>query len=232
MTPGRCVGHRQTSPGHPRDGRTIFGFKTGKADKNWNRKGAPTQLQSSATLPGSWRRLAATTQSSSSRGRSTLRCRPQKVDWNVIRWLQQNPETKSRRAQMAPWAKKEILFVSERRSVANVVDEKPNRDVWIWDPGRQFTQDSDGETRVPSVDSRLALDHTTRQFTTADVLRNSQRPSQSRISSCSTRSENCSTRSENGSCWWTTRSTVYVTRAFHCGGLGGTSNARFVSTSF
>jgi hypothetical protein len=45
-------------------------------------------------------------------------------DSNEIRGLQQNPETKSRWAQMARAGKKVMQFLSEGRYVANVVDGK------------------------------------------------------------------------------------------------------------
>ena len=47
-------------------------------------------------------------------------------DGNEIRGLQQNPETKSRWAQMARSGKKVMQFLSEGRYVANVVDGKVN----------------------------------------------------------------------------------------------------------
>ena len=43
---------------------------------------------------------------------------------NRIRGLEQNPETKSRWAQMARSGKKVMQFLSEGRYVANVVDGK------------------------------------------------------------------------------------------------------------
>jgi len=43
-------------------------------------------------------------------------------DGNEIRGLEQNPETKSRWAQMARAGKKVMQFLSEGRYVANVVD--------------------------------------------------------------------------------------------------------------
>jgi hypothetical protein len=43
---------------------------------------------------------------------------------NKIRGLEQNPETKSRWAQMARLGKKVMQFLSEGRYVANVVDGK------------------------------------------------------------------------------------------------------------
>jgi hypothetical protein len=43
-------------------------------------------------------------------------------DGNEIRGLEQNPETKSRWAQMARSGKKVMQFLSEGRYVANVVD--------------------------------------------------------------------------------------------------------------
>ena len=46
-------------------------------------------------------------------------------DGNEIRGLEQNPETKSRWAQMARAGKKVMQFLSEGRYVANVVDGKP-----------------------------------------------------------------------------------------------------------
>ena len=45
-------------------------------------------------------------------------------DGNKIRGLEQNPETKSRWAQMARAGKKVMQFLSEGRYVANVVDGK------------------------------------------------------------------------------------------------------------
>jgi hypothetical protein len=45
-------------------------------------------------------------------------------DGNEIRGLEQNPETKSRWAQMARFGKKVMQFLSEGRYVANVVDGK------------------------------------------------------------------------------------------------------------
>ena len=45
-------------------------------------------------------------------------------DGNKIRALEQNPETKSRWAQMARAGKKVMRFLSEGRYVANVVDGK------------------------------------------------------------------------------------------------------------
>ena len=45
-------------------------------------------------------------------------------DGNEIRGLEQNPETKSRWAQMARLGKKVMQFISEGRYVANVVDGK------------------------------------------------------------------------------------------------------------
>jgi hypothetical protein len=46
------------------------------------------------------------------------------LDGNEIRALEQNPETKSRWAQMARSGKKVMQFLSEGRYVANVVDGK------------------------------------------------------------------------------------------------------------
>ena len=43
-------------------------------------------------------------------------------DGNEIRGLEQNPQTKSRRAQRARFGKKVMQFLSEGRYVANVVD--------------------------------------------------------------------------------------------------------------
>jgi hypothetical protein len=43
---------------------------------------------------------------------------------NAIRGLEQNPQTKSRWAQMARSGKKVMQFISEGRYVANVVDGK------------------------------------------------------------------------------------------------------------
>ncbi len=45
-------------------------------------------------------------------------------DGNEIRGLEQNPDTKSRWAQMARAGKKVMQFLSEGRYVANVVDGK------------------------------------------------------------------------------------------------------------
>lgn len=45
-------------------------------------------------------------------------------DGDEIRGLEQNPETKSRWAQMARSGKKVMQFISEGRYVANVVDGK------------------------------------------------------------------------------------------------------------
>jgi hypothetical protein len=45
-------------------------------------------------------------------------------DGNEIRGLEQNPETKSRWAQLARSGKKVMQFLSEGRCVANVVDGK------------------------------------------------------------------------------------------------------------
>jgi hypothetical protein len=47
-------------------------------------------------------------------------------DGNQIRGLEQNPETKSRWAQMARSGKKVMQFLSEGRYVANVVEGKVN----------------------------------------------------------------------------------------------------------
>src|ERR1022692_2979116 len=47
-------------------------------------------------------------------------------DGNKIRGLEQNPETKSRWAQMARAGGKVMQFLSEGRYVANVVDGKVN----------------------------------------------------------------------------------------------------------
>jgi hypothetical protein len=48
-------------------------------------------------------------------------------DGNQIRGLEQNPETKSRWAQLARSGKKVMQFLSEGRYVANVVDGKVTR---------------------------------------------------------------------------------------------------------
>ena len=48
-------------------------------------------------------------------------------DGDEIRGLEQNPEAKSRWAQMARSGKKVMQFLSEGRYVANVVDEKVTR---------------------------------------------------------------------------------------------------------
>jgi hypothetical protein len=47
-------------------------------------------------------------------------------DGNAIRGLEQNPDTKSRWAQMARAGKKVMQFLSAGRYVANVVDGKVN----------------------------------------------------------------------------------------------------------
>jgi hypothetical protein len=47
-------------------------------------------------------------------------------DGNEIRGLEQNPETKSRWAQMARAGKKVMQFLDEGRYLANVVDGKVN----------------------------------------------------------------------------------------------------------
>jgi len=47
-------------------------------------------------------------------------------DGTEIHGLEQNPETKSRRAQLARSGKKVMQFLSEGRYVANVVDGKMN----------------------------------------------------------------------------------------------------------
>jgi len=60
--------------------------------------------------------------------RSTPKRRLREVDFvfdgNEIRGLEQNPETKSRWAQMARAGKKVMQFLSAGRYVANVVDGK------------------------------------------------------------------------------------------------------------
>jgi hypothetical protein len=60
--------------------------------------------------------------------RITPRKRLRQVDFvfdgNEIRGLEQNPDTKSRWAQMARSGKKVMQFLSEGRYVANVVDGK------------------------------------------------------------------------------------------------------------
>ena len=48
------------------------------------------------------------------------------LDGNQIRGLEQNPDTKSRWAQMARAGKKVMQFLGEGRYVANVVDGKVN----------------------------------------------------------------------------------------------------------
>lgn len=48
-------------------------------------------------------------------------------DGNEIRGLEQNPDTKSRWAQLARSGKKVMQFLSEGRYVANVVDGKVTR---------------------------------------------------------------------------------------------------------
>jgi hypothetical protein len=49
------------------------------------------------------------------------------LDGNKIRGLEQNPDTKSRWAQLARSGKKVMQFLSEGRYVANVVDRKLTR---------------------------------------------------------------------------------------------------------
>ena len=49
------------------------------------------------------------------------------LDGHEIRGLEQNPETKSRWAQLARSGKKVMQFLSEGRYVANVVDGKVTR---------------------------------------------------------------------------------------------------------
>jgi hypothetical protein len=60
--------------------------------------------------------------------RRTPKRRLRQVDFvfngNEVRGLEQNPETKSRWAQMARAGKKVMQFLSESRYVANVVDGK------------------------------------------------------------------------------------------------------------
>jgi len=62
--------------------------------------------------------------------RKTPKRRLRQVDFvfneNEVRGLEQNPETKSRWAQMARSGKKVMQFLSEGRYVANVVDGKVN----------------------------------------------------------------------------------------------------------
>jgi|SRR5271166_2023695 len=62
--------------------------------------------------------------------RSTPKRRLRQVDFrfegNEVRGLEQNPQTKSRWAQMARSGKKVMQFLSEGRYVANVVDGKAN----------------------------------------------------------------------------------------------------------
>jgi hypothetical protein len=62
--------------------------------------------------------------------RRTPKRRLRQVDFvfngNEVRGLEQNPETKSRWAQMARSGKKVMQFLSEGRYVANVVDGKVN----------------------------------------------------------------------------------------------------------
>jgi hypothetical protein len=55
---------------------------------------------------------------------ATLRCVNFVLNDNEIRGLEQNPETKSRWAQMARAGKKVMQFLSGGRYVANVVDGK------------------------------------------------------------------------------------------------------------
>jgi len=61
--------------------------------------------------------------------RLTPKRRLRQVDFvfnkNDIRGVEQNPETKSRWAQMARSGKKVMQFLSKGRYVANVVDGKP-----------------------------------------------------------------------------------------------------------
>ena len=59
-------------------------------------------------------------------------------DGNKIRGLEQNPETKSRWAQMARSGKKVMQFLSEGRYVANVVDGNVN----LYDTRRSSAKES------------------------------------------------------------------------------------------
>jgi hypothetical protein len=60
--------------------------------------------------------------------RRTPKRRPRQIDFvfdgNEIRGLEQNPDTKSRWAQLTRSSKKVMQFLSEGRYVANVVDGK------------------------------------------------------------------------------------------------------------
>lgn len=57
-------------------------------------------------------------------GLDMLKCDYHHLEGNPIRGLEQNPETKSRWAQMARDGKKVMQFLREGRYVANVVDGK------------------------------------------------------------------------------------------------------------
>lgn len=72
--------------------------------------------------------------------RHTPKCGLRQVDFvfagNEIRGLEQNPQTKSRWAQMARSGKKVMQFLSEGRYVANVVDGKVNFYGWAAETNR------------------------------------------------------------------------------------------------
>jgi hypothetical protein len=84
------------------------------------------------TLVDVWRQALVENASVVELGRRRYRITPRKdlrqVDFafgrNEIRWLEQNPETKSRWAMLARSGKKVMQFLSEGRYVANVVDGK------------------------------------------------------------------------------------------------------------
>jgi hypothetical protein len=74
-------------------------------------------------------------------------------DGSEIRGLEQNPETKSRWAQMARFGKKVMQFLSEGRYMANVVDGKvtlygrrAGNNSWV--SYLSFTYSASGATRI------------------------------------------------------------------------------------
>lgn len=72
-------------------------------------------------------------------------------DGNELQGLEQNPDTKSRRGQMARAGKKVMQFLSEGRYLANVVDGKVNVRRTLYDPGRQLDRNRAEEPyRAPS----------------------------------------------------------------------------------
>ena len=100
----------------------------------WNRNYAMTKLSFEETLAEIWRQAlvedAKHVELGSERfpvrhtAKRGLRQVDFKFDGEEMRGLEQNPETKSRWAQMARSGKKVMQFLSEGRYVANVVDGK------------------------------------------------------------------------------------------------------------